>query len=788
MFDFGKKDKKKNDSLIKEETKIDENSSITKESKANEELGYSNPNILEKEVNEDSKNSGLDNPMKEENSDIKDLNLDTPIKEENSGKKKLNLSSLKKEKEENLKSELSEGIKQDNGDIEKINDFKEVKKEIENPENEVSDELKDEMKKETKEEQIKKEKSDKKKKKKIILENITSYKEAMKAIDFFEATEEWEKAYKAIEEVKIKEKEAFDEIIKGLEGDENIDSKEGLKQTKIFEERINKLNKRKEKIEKDEVEFRKKEEVKRFKIRFKQIKSKINLLIKSGKSSDAMNLLNYFLRENKDKAIVIKFYNAERKKILKSIEKERKKEEARVARNVKSEAYKLIGESFEETKKEEGNEQQSGFLKKLKEKLNFYVKVKESLKKKRLLDEVNLLIDEDDKIKKQIAKEKLQNIHKGLVKEFYNDDLEGYDLYGKILGADKISGDSLGFNEGKDKYTFFIGDATGHGIKAGFILTLLTKTFEKLVNKLTLKKLAFEVNNALKQNIESKNFITGVIFQTEKKDLDKIKIAGMGHEPLIIFRDKTKTIERLTPGGLAAGIRLMINENSVKEKEIILKNGDIIFTYSDGITECRNEKGEMYNLEKLEDIILKVAPIYKDPKKIYEQIIADLKIFQGGTSFSDDASIIILRRNTDKDILKKDDEYLEELSKEQNLNKKEIKNLEGKNKTEIEVELERIKKQRDLNSIIKFLENLYVTGEILKLKQEAIRFIKKGYIDKRINAYLKKAIDNETKYKIDLKNQRISNKYNVLKQLLKKGDYDTVIKESSEIISKEGLL
>jgi hypothetical protein len=56
----------------------------------------------------------------------------------------------------------------------------------------------------------------------------------------------------------------------------------------------------------------------------------------------------------------------------------------------------------------------------------------------------------------------------------------------------------------------------------------------------------------------------------------------------------------------------------------------------------------------------------------------------------------------------------------------------------------------------------------LKLKQEAIRYIKADYIDKRINYYLKKAIDNEIKYRIEQKNSKIINKYNVLKELEKK--------------------
>ncbi len=51
---------------------------------------------------------------------------------------------------------------------------------------------------------------------------------------------------------------------------------------------------------------------------------------------------------------------------------------------------------------------------------------------------------------------------------------------------------------------------------------------------------------------------------------------------------------------------------------------------------------------------------------------------------------------------------------------------------------------------------------------DCIRYIKEGYIHKKINFYLKKALDNENAFKIGQKNKKMQDKYNVLKELLKK--------------------
>jgi len=53
-----------------------------------------------------------------------------------------------------------------------------------------------------------------------------------------------------------------------------------------------------------------------------------------------------------------------------------------------------------------------------------------------------------------------------------------------------------------------------------------------------------------------------------------------------------------------------------------------------------------------------------------------------------------------------------------------VKRLEGKSKQEMKQEMEQIKKERQTQNIVSILKNLYMTGEFLKLKQEATRYIK----------------------------------------------------------------
>jgi hypothetical protein len=114
-----------------------------------------------------------------------------------------------------------------------------------------------------------------------------------------------------------------------------------------------------------------------------------------------------------------------------------------------------------------------------------------------------------------------------------------------------------------------------------------------------------------------------------------------------------------------------------------------------------------------------------------------------------------------------------------------VRRLEGKTKWELESEVQAIKKEKQTQHIIAMLKSLYMTGEFLKLKEEATRYIKEWFIHKDINFYLKKAIDNEESYRISQRNTKMENKYNVLAELMKKKDFNTVIQECNEIITKD---
>ncbi|NDK09902.1 SpoIIE family protein phosphatase [Candidatus Gracilibacteria bacterium] len=627
------------------------------------------------------------------------------------------------------------------------------------------------------------------KRKEINTENIHTFTEAVKAIKSYIYLKEWDLAESAIQDIKQKEQAAFSELEYKIKND----YRELQKQRRIFEKNMLTITALEKKYEVDKIKYDRRIVAERFKIRFKKIKQEVRKLTTSKNNNEALNLLNHFLEDNKDNSEVITYYAKEKKNILKSIQKNQSLDKKRISDNAELEAIRLAGltlkdknEQAQERKRLKEEKKQNGFIPQLIEKLKFHKRMKEKYDRKKLLDEVKILIEEESKAKLEIAEKKLENIHKGLIKEVEKKNMLGFDIFGKILGSDKISGDSIGFTETKNKYSFYIGDATGHGVRAGLIVSLLSKAFQEEAPKDDIVNLTYIVNNTLKENLQSKNFVTGIFFELDKKYKNAFNISGMGHEPLLIYRHKEKKIERVIAGGLAGGIRLIKKIEDIKPKTLELLDQDVVLTYSDGVLEAKDEDNKIYGIERLEKIFLQSSQATGDIREIYNDLIEDLKLYRGGSNFLDDTTILMFRRNSDKDLLNAGSDEIEKIKAKEGLSNKEVKRLEGKTKDQLEEELKEIKKDKQTLMIINTLKGLYYTGEFLKLKQEATRYIREGFIHKKINYYLKKAIDNEEEYKISQRNTKLENKYNVLLELFKKKDFNTVIQECNEIISKDG--
>lgn len=399
---------------------------------------------------------------------------------------------------------------------------------------------------------------------------------------------------------------------------------------------------------------------------------------------------------------------------------------------------------------------------------------KEYLKRQKALKDVERLLVQSGTIEKisdeSSNTELLSIMNSGLTKDISDFSIHGFDFFGKIHGKDKIVGDTFGYYKEGNKTLFYIGDATGHGVQAGFTVALLSKLFFEYSKKIrAFQEFFVTLNNELKQRLKGRIFVTSVFFELDATN-NRLSFIGAGHDPMLIYKKDSGTIEKIIPGGLALGVRLIQNTSSVKIREIEMKNGDVLFGYTDGILEVKDTTNTMYGLERMEKSFKAHATKYGNhPAKIYELMMQDVNEFRGTVAFEDDVSFFIFSRNTAKDLITNKAE-LENILKEMDIKKGNTKEINFTNKTKQQV-IETLKKERherELKIRLDRLEKLYKMSEFTKLKQEVYLYFREGYAHDRMRFYLEKALENEHRSIIKKQDEKLKRKYDVLEELYRK--------------------
>ena len=86
-----------------------------------------------------------------------------------------------------------------------------------------------------------------------------------------------------------------------------------------------------------------------------------------------------------------------------------------------------------------------------------------------------------------------------------------------------------------------------------------------------------------------------------------------------------------------------IDGQHYKLKTTHLAKSDILYTYTDGVTEAVDEKKELYGDPRLQQFVN--AHPTEDVKELLENVLADVKQFAGTAEQADDITMLAVRKN-----------------------------------------------------------------------------------------------------------------------------------------------
>lgn len=218
-------------------------------------------------------------------------------------------------------------------------------------------------------------------------------------------------------------------------------------------------------------------------------------------------------------------------------------------------------------------------------------------------------------------------------------DRKEFDIYAKMIPAKEVGGDLYDFFL-IDKYRLgvVIGDVSGKGIASALLMAVCKTLIKATAYKgLPTDSVLFEVNNLLVDESPPNMFVT-VFYGVLDIRNGAFEYANGGHNsPYLISNDgTTKLLDDV--GGLLLGT---IKSTEYQSNIIMLKPGESIFLYTDGVTEAFNSNEEDFKEERLLQS-LKINSVLS-AEKIVGNVFEAVKNFTNGVEQSDDITCLALK-------------------------------------------------------------------------------------------------------------------------------------------------
>jgi serine phosphatase RsbU (regulator of sigma subunit) len=215
-------------------------------------------------------------------------------------------------------------------------------------------------------------------------------------------------------------------------------------------------------------------------------------------------------------------------------------------------------------------------------------------------------------------------------------ELPNFEIAAFMRTATEVGGDYYDFrvNENGELYVAF-GDATGHGLQAGTMVTLMKGFFTSDSSKLGMQEFMNHCSRMIKE-IELGRILMS--FSYLKFENNKVHITSAGMPPVFYYNSKSKEIEEIIIQGMPLGAMKNF-PYKVIEKEI--NSGDTILLLSDGLPEQMNSKEEMFDYERVKNSFL--SSILNDPDEIINNLVKAGDGWMDGTVQEDDITFTVIK-------------------------------------------------------------------------------------------------------------------------------------------------
>jgi serine phosphatase RsbU (regulator of sigma subunit) len=214
--------------------------------------------------------------------------------------------------------------------------------------------------------------------------------------------------------------------------------------------------------------------------------------------------------------------------------------------------------------------------------------------------------------------------------------LDNLDMAFFMQTATEVGGDYYDFvRHGDSGLRLAIGDATGHGMKAGTMVAMMKTLFTSAASDDSLLAF-FNLANTTFKNMQLERVLMG--FAMLEITPGQATLINAGMPPLFLYTARDKKVEEVDLTGMPLGALQTLPLNS---KSIALASGDALLMLSDGLPELVNADGEMFGYERIADLFTDIGHL--PAEAIVEHLHHEGEKWRGQRDIDDDITFIAVK-------------------------------------------------------------------------------------------------------------------------------------------------
>jgi hypothetical protein len=209
------------------------------------------------------------------------------------------------------------------------------------------------------------------------------------------------------------------------------------------------------------------------------------------------------------------------------------------------------------------------------------------------------------------------------------------DIAGYLRTSTEVGGDYYDFFEQPDGSLYAIcGDATGHGTPSGMLVSI-TKAGIIGLPQLSPNDMLHELNRVVKKVDLG---ILRMSLNIAHLKNNQLTLSSAGMPPYYIYRAASNTTEEIQISGVPLG---SFNDAYFDEISTTFNAGDILVIISDGLPEAPNLFGDLFDYQKLHDLIATYGSL--TAQEVIDQLMIEADAWLSGRHNPDDITLVVIK-------------------------------------------------------------------------------------------------------------------------------------------------